>query len=87
MMRAALLLTLLAAPAFAQESVVADVAALIKAIEDAGCSVTSENDDAVLAASGLSEEETFAVITTLYADGIVGLEADGTMSLSTEACG
>jgi hypothetical protein len=89
MMRAALILTLLAAPAFAQESVVADVAdvaALTKAIEDAGCTVTSENGDAVLAASGLSEEETFAVITTLYADGLVGLEADGTMSLSTEAC-
>jgi hypothetical protein len=89
MMRTALILTLLAAPAFAQDSDVADpadMAAMTKAIEDAGCVVTAENGDAVLAASGLSHEQTLVVIAALYADGLVGLEADGSMSLNTEAC-
>ena len=88
-MRTALILTFLAAPAFAQDSDVADpadMAAMTKAIEDAGCVVTAENGDAVLAASGLSDEQTLVVIAALYADGLVWLEADGSMSLNTEAC-
>jgi len=81
-----LALTLLCVPAFAQTAADADVAAMVAAIEDAGCTVTAENGDAVLAASGLSEDETMAVISAMYADGLVALEADGSMSLFSEAC-
>ncbi len=77
-------LTLLAAPAFAQE---ASVAALTTAIVDAGCVVTAENGDAVLAASGLNEEETMDAVAAMYAAGLVGLEPDGSMTLNHEACG
>ncbi|MGJ8612295.1 MAG: hypothetical protein ACSHWY_14430 [Octadecabacter sp.] len=76
-------LTLLAAPAFAQD---ADVAALTAAIEDAGCTVTAENGDAVLAASGLNEEQTMAAVAAMYEAGLVGLEQDGSMTLKNETC-
>jgi len=85
-MRIALILSVLAAPALAQNADDADVAAMTAAIEDAGCTVTAENGDAVLAASGLSEEQTMDVIATMYADGAIALEADGSMSLFSEAC-
>ena len=62
------------------------MAAMTLAIEDAGCVVTAENGDAVLAASGLGEEETMAVIAALYTQGLVALLADGTMKLTNEAC-
>lgn len=61
-------------------------AALIQAIEDAGCVVDTENGDAVLAASGLSEEEVFAAVQSLYEAGLAVLEPDGSMTLQTEAC-
>lgn len=77
---------LLAAPAFAQDADEASVAAMTAAIVDAGCFVTAENGDAVLEASGLSEEETMSVIATMYAAGAVALEADGSMKLNNEAC-
>ncbi len=86
MMRFALALTLIAAPAFAQDADEASVAAMTKAIEDAGCVVTAENGDAVLAASGLTEEETMAVIATMYGAGLVGLDAEGSMTLTNEVC-
>ncbi|PVA07960.1 hypothetical protein [Thalassorhabdomicrobium marinisediminis] len=74
----------LATPALAQSA--DEVTAMTMAIEAAGCSVTADNGDAVLAASGLDEEQTMAVIAALYEDGLVALEADGSMSLSSEAC-
>ncbi|OUD08703.1 hypothetical protein BVC71_12290 [Marivivens niveibacter] len=61
-------------------------AALIQAIEDAGCVVDTENGDAVLAASGLSEEEVFAAVQSLYEAGLAVLEPDGSMTLQTDAC-
>ena len=82
----ALSLTLCAAPALAQDADAAAVAAMTTAIEEAGCVVTAENGDAVLEASGLSEEETMSVIATMYAAGLVALEADGSMTLSNETC-
>ena len=77
---------LLASPVFAQDADEASVAAMTAAILDAGCVVTAENGDAVLEASGLSEEETMSVIATMYAAGSVALEADGSMKLIDEAC-
>jgi len=77
-------LALLAAPAFAQDA--ADVAAMTTAIEDAGCIVTHENGDAVLAASGLSEQQTLDVIAALYTNGLVALTEDGNMKLTNEVC-
>ncbi|SMX32586.1 hypothetical protein [Octadecabacter ascidiaceicola] len=77
---------LLASPAFAQDADEASVAAMTAAILDVDCLVTAENGDAVLEASGLSEEETMSVIATMYAAGSVALEADGSMKLIDEAC-
>ena len=86
MIRAIFALTLLAAPAFAQDADEASVAAMTAAILDVDSLVTAENGDAVLEASGLSEEETMSVIATMYAAGSVALEADGSMKLIDEAC-
>lgn len=85
-MRFALATLLLATPVFAQDADDASVAAMTAAILDAGCLVTAENGDAVLEASGLSEEDTMSVIATMYAAGTVALEADGSMKLTNEAC-
>jgi len=74
----------LATPSFAQTA--DEVAAMTTAIEDAGCVVTADNGDAVLAASGLNQEQTMAVIAQMYTDGAVMLEADGTMKLVSEDC-
>lgn len=78
------LATLVAVPALAQDTDA--IAAMTTAIQDAGCVVTADNGDAVLAASGLSEDDTMAVIAALYEDGLVALQADGTMKLTNEAC-
>jgi hypothetical protein len=82
-MRFVLPLILLAAPAMAQDD---PVAAMTAAIEHAGCVVTPDNGDVVLAASGLDENETMAVIAQMYGDGLVALQDDGTMKLTNEAC-
>ena len=84
MLRVTALLIVMAAPTFAQTA--DEIEAMTKAIEDAGCVVTADNGDNVLAASGLNEEATMAVIAQMYTDGLVALEADGTMSLNSEAC-
>lgn len=81
-----LALTLLAAPAFAQNADEAAVAAMTKAIEDAGCIVTAENGDAVLNAAGLDDAETMDVIADLYGNGLIALLEDGTMKLTNEVC-
>ncbi len=72
----------LATPVFADET----VDKLVTAIEQAGCVVTMQNGDAVYAASGLSEEEIFAAVQKLYEQGLVALEADGSMSLKSDVC-
>ncbi|WIV51700.1 hypothetical protein QQG91_04440 [Marivivens sp. LCG002] len=72
----------LATPVFADEA----VDKLVVAIEEAGCVVTMQNGDAVYAASGLSEEEIFAAVQKLYEQGLVSLEADGSMSLKSDVC-
>lgn len=84
-MRAFIVLIALTTPAIAQDADA--VAAMTAAIQDAGCVVTAENGDAVLAASGLTEDETMSVIAALYEDGLVALQADGTMKLTNEVCG
>lgn len=86
MKRIFVILTLLAAPAFAQTADDADVAAMVAAIEEAGCLVTADNGDAILEASGLAEEQTMDVIAALYVDGKVALTEEGNMALLTEAC-
>jgi len=77
-------LALVAAPVFAQTA--DEVAAMTKAVEEAGCVVTAENGDAVLAASGLNEEQTMAVIAQMYSDGVVALTETGEMKLTNEVC-
>ncbi len=56
------------------------------AVEEAGCIVSADNGDAVLAASGLNEEQTMAVIAQMYADGLVTLTETGDMKLTNEVC-
>jgi hypothetical protein len=56
------------------------------ATEEAGCVVTAENGDAVLAASGLNEEQTMAVIAELYGNGLVALQDESTMKLTNGTC-
>lgn len=77
-----LIALVLATPVFADES----MDKLVAAIEQAGCVVTMQNGDAVYAASGLSEEEIFAAVQKLYEQGLVALEADGSMSLKSDVC-
>ena len=85
MIRSAVLsFALVAAPAFAQTA--DEVAAMTKAVEEAGCVVTADNGDAVLAASGLSEEQTLAVIAQMYSDGAVALTENGDMKLTSAVC-
>ena len=88
MIRAAALLALLtAAPALAQQQAdPEDVAAMTRAIEEAGCIVTVENGDAIMAASGLSPDEVNAVIAQLYASGALALREDGSAELTNETC-
>lgn len=82
--RASVFFAVLATPLCAQTA--DEVAAMTKAVEEAGCVVTAENGDAVLATSGLSEEQTMAVIAQMYTDGAVTLTADGNMKLTNEVC-
>ena len=86
MKHVAFVIVFLASPVFAQDADEASVAAMTAAILDADCLVTVENGDAVLQASGLTEEETMSVIATMYAAGSVALDADGSMKLIDEAC-
>lgn len=85
-MRFAFVIAMLAAPALAQGANEADLEAMIAAVEAAGCFVTADNGDAVLAASGLDTEQTMAVIAQLYSDGLVALTPDGHMKLTNETC-
>ncbi|WP_245831665.1 hypothetical protein [Salibaculum halophilum] len=88
MIRAAAVLALVtAAPALARQQADAeDVAAMTRAIEDAGCVVTVENGDAIMAASGLSPDEVTAVIARLHASGALALREDGSAELTNETC-
>lgn len=84
MIRFAAILVAMAGPAFAQTA--GEIAAMTRAVEEAGCVVTAQNGDAVLAASGLDQDQTMAVIAKLYEDGLVSLQADGSMKLTNETC-
>ena len=77
-------LLVLATPAVAQDADA--IAAMTVAIQEAGCVVTADNGDAVLASTGLSNDETMAVIAALYAEGLVALQEDGTMKLTNAVC-
>jgi hypothetical protein len=79
-------IALLIAPGAARADQQADSAALLAAAEAAGCIVTAENGDAVLAASGLSDEQVMATVAALYESGQVTMDADGNMKVMTEAC-
>ncbi|WP_296420918.1 hypothetical protein [Pseudooctadecabacter sp.] len=85
MIRFACVFALMAAPVVAQTE--DEVAAMTRAVEEAGCVVTADNGDAVQAASGLDADQTMAVIAQMYNDGLVALQADGTMKLTNEVCG
>jgi hypothetical protein len=85
-MRFVLPFIVLAMPTFAQDADAASIEAMIAAIEEAGCVVTAENGDAVLAASGLNEEQTMAVIAELYGNGLVALQDESTMKLTNGTC-
>jgi hypothetical protein len=56
-------------PALAADPTEAETAALVSAIEKAGCRVDGSNADAVLAASGLSEDKAGEVVERLKAEG------------------
>lgn len=84
MIRFACAFALMAAPVIAQTE--DEVAAMTRAVEEAGCVVTADNGDAVQAASGLDADQTMAVIAQMYTDGLVALQADGTMKLTNEVC-
>jgi fructose-1,6-bisphosphatase/inositol monophosphatase family enzyme len=88
MIRAATAVGLLCAmPALAQqEADPEDVAAMTRAIEEAGCVVTVENGDEIMAASGLAPEQVNAVIAQLYASGALMLQQDSSAKLTNEAC-
>ncbi|HKL68704.1 hypothetical protein [Salibaculum sp.] len=88
MIRAAALLALVtAAPALAQQQAdPEDVASMAQAIEEAGCVVTVENGDTIMAASGLPPEKVNAVIAELYASGALALREDGSAELTNETC-
>ncbi len=64
----------------------AENAALIAAIEAAGCLVTAENSGAVARAAGLNEQQVYDAVAALYDAGLVRLEADGSMRLITGSC-
>lgn len=84
MLRFVLPALICATPVVAQD--VDPVPALVTAIEQAGCIVTVDNSDAVLAASGLDNDQTIAAIEALYLAGAVSLLEDGSMKLTNETC-
>ncbi|NBD29007.1 MAG: hypothetical protein GVY31_03080 [Alphaproteobacteria bacterium] len=84
---AAIALCALAAPAIAQqEPDPEDVAAMITAIEEAGCVITPENGETILEASGIAPEDVSAVVEQLYVSGALMLRDDMSAELTNEAC-
>jgi hypothetical protein len=63
----------------------AHVAALIAAIEAAGCEVNEANNRDILRAAGLSEDEGAAVVMLLTEDGRAAT-AEGALRLKTGVC-
>lgn len=61
------------------------VDALIKAIAEAGCEVTPENNSTILAAAGLGDDDAQAVVATLLGLGNATIE-DGKLRLKTAGC-
>lgn len=81
-----LALALTTTAARAQDADPADIAAMVAAIEDAGCVVTVENGDAVQAASGLGEEQVMAVIAALFDQGAIAMTEDGSVRMTAGGC-
>jgi hypothetical protein len=73
----------LAAPAMAQTAAQAD--ALIAAIAAAGCEVREDNNAAILAAAGLTQDQASAVVAVLLGDGRAAVEG-GSLRLKTAGC-
>ena len=84
-MRFVFCLTLLAATSVVAQTA-DEIAAMTRAVEEAGCVVTADNGDAVQQASGLDADQTVAVITQMYSDGLVSLTPEGHMKLTNEVC-
>ncbi len=75
----------LAAPALAQEPTAEARAALVAAIEAAGCKVNEGNADAILAAAGIDEAAAEAVVYALTTEELVDLTDEG-LVLKTPGC-
>ena len=77
---AALLLSVVAAPALADTPARADVAGaavLVDAMRENGCAMTDAEAEAVLPGLGLGADEVQAAVTALYPAGLVDLSEDG----------
>ncbi|MFT5743499.1 MAG: hypothetical protein ACI86S_001568 [Paracoccaceae bacterium] len=64
---AAAALVLAGQPALAQDS--DNATRLLAAIEDAGCIINDENDEAILIAAGLTDDEAAQAVMVLRTDG------------------
>ncbi len=62
-----------------------EVAALLTAMEEGGCYVTTENMNEILAASGLSDDRAGAAIRAIYEQGLA-TSRDGGVAVVTPAC-
>jgi hypothetical protein len=74
----------LALPALAQTA--AQTEALIAAIAAAGCEVREDNNAAILAAAGLTQDQASAIVAVLLGDGRAAVEG-GSLRLKTAGCG
>lgn len=73
----------LAGPAAAQTAAQTD--ALIAAIAAAGCEVREDNNSAILAAAGLTQDQAGAVVAALLNDGRAAVEG-GNLRLKVAGC-
>ena len=85
-MKAGLILFVAGLTATAANAGEAENAALIAAIKAAGCVVSDGNRDAVARAAGLNDQQVYDAVAALYDAGLVRLEADGSMRLTTGTC-
>ena len=72
---AAAALVLAGQPALAQDS--DNATRLLAAIEDAGCIINDENDEAILIAAGLTDDEAAQAVMVLRTDGRAVPHEDG----------
>jgi hypothetical protein len=86
MRRLTLALYVLASAACAQTAPEAHLAVLMAAIAEHGCKVDESNADAVLAASGLTEDEASEAMFQLFSNGGTTLDANGVAIMITGPC-